>query len=251
MTCCVIGRHGLIGSAIARQLGEVSSFPTADTRVLFHFGSPSHQAFEQNPNYHARATMDSYANLLPYCCQRGILFVYPSSALVYEKDTPFVRHKQAMEAMVRCYDCRTLGCRIFPVYGPGENRSVIAQWCRAMLAGERPVVYGDGTQARDFTYADDAARAIIEAAEGRLPQHALVDIGSGERISFNAIVRLINRELGVNLEPRYVPAPEGYSTGIVCRRRMETQVSIEEGIRRVLASIKPHYAATELEGCPI
>ena len=48
---CVIGRHGLLGSAIAARLGEVTPYPTEKTRVLFHFGSRTHPDFEANPHF--------------------------------------------------------------------------------------------------------------------------------------------------------------------------------------------------------
>jgi nucleoside-diphosphate-sugar epimerase len=237
---CVIGRHGLIGSALARKLGEVTSYPVPDTRVVFHFGSYVHMDFERNPEHHMKQAIDSYTSLLPYCRQHGILFVYPSSALTYEKDTQFSRFKKAMEQLVGCYDVRTLGLRIFPTYGPGESRTVISQWCRQMLNGERPVVFGDGNQSRDFIYADDAAEQIVAAAEcSPAGQHSLADIGCGYRTKFKDIVAAINRELGTAIEPRYVPAPPEYSEGIVCERpAASSRVSIEGGVRRILCHLR-------------
>jgi hypothetical protein len=62
----IIGKGGLIGGALAKRLGEVSSYPTKDTRVLFHFGSTTHPSFEENPDYHMNEIFSSFLFLLPY-----------------------------------------------------------------------------------------------------------------------------------------------------------------------------------------
>ncbi len=234
----IIGRHGFIGSALAKRYDPkyIKSFPTKDTKVLFHFGSPVHPPFEENPDYHMNEIIQSFLYLLPYCRDNNILFVYPSSALVYEKETNFTRCKKIMELMASCYPY-TLGLRIFPIYGPGENRTVIAKWCRQMKKGIAPLsVYGDGTQKRNFIYIDDAIDQIIELANNKTT--GIRDVGSAEKpISFNDIIKLINMELKTNLKPKYIPKPEGYSKGIVCENPGETRFELKEGIKEVCQKI--------------
>lgn len=232
---CVIGRHGLIGSAITKKLGEVSSFPTSDTETIFHFGSYSHQVFERNPTYFMKQMLEGYTTLLEICAAAGMSFVYPSSALVLEKDTPFARFKKTIESLAACYEARSIGLRIFPVYGPGESRSVISQWCRSMKNGVRPIVFGDGNQSRDFIYADDAASQIVAVASAYGGIHARIAcVGTGTRTSFNMIIEIINGVLGSHLDPIYVVAPAGYSEGIACEDPLPARVSIEQGIRNIL-----------------
>lgn len=238
---CVIGRHGLLGAAIAQRLGNVTSFPTDETKVLFHFGSYTHVDFERSPEYLMKRTLDEFTTLLQLCQERGILFVYPSSALVYEKDTQFSRFKKLLEGLAGCYKTRSLGLRIFPVYGPGESRTVISQWCRAMSRAERPIVYGDGSQTRDFIYVDDAVDQILEYVDRSkwtvTPQ--ILDVGTGISTSFNSIVETINWLLRAApwIEPQYVNRPSSYSEGIFCKNPLPTKISIEEGIRRILVSV--------------
>jgi nucleoside-diphosphate-sugar epimerase len=234
-SACVIGRHGFLGGAIAKRLGQVSSFPTPETKVLFHFGSHVHPVFESNPEYLMKQTLDSFTQLLPLCQERGILFVYPSSALVYEKETQFSRFKKTLESLAACYKTRTLGLRIFPAYGPGEDRTVISQWCQMMKNGERPVVYGDGTQSRDFIFLDDVVDQILLLSELQLWTSRVADVGTGIRTSFNEIVSQINAALGTSIEPKYVDRPSSYSEGIACVSPLPVKVSIETGIRRILA----------------
>lgn len=227
----IIGKHGFLGSALAKYYGQVDSFPTKDTKILFHFGSPVHPPFEQNPDYHMNEIISSFLHLLPYCRDHGIYFIYPSSALVYEKDTVFAKTKHIMELMASCYP-NTLGLRIFPVYGPGEHRTAISQWCAAMKNGERPVVYGDGEQKRDFIYIDDVVSQIKTLIDSRAT--GVHDVGIGAPVSFNTIIAKINKILKKDLQPIYKPAPEGYSEGIVCKNPGEFHCTIDYGLERIL-----------------
>ena len=235
---CVIGRHGFIGSALAARLGDVTSFPTEDTKVLFHFGGHVHPQFELNPEFEMKRTFDEYTQLLPYCHENGILFVYPSSALVYEKETQFSRFKKTLESMAQCYKTVSLGLRIFPTYGPGENRTVISKWCREMKTGISPRVYGDGSQERAFIYIDDVIDQILFLIESPKWSSRIIDIGSDTPISFNSIVHLINEALGTQLAPDYVGRPANYAEGAVCPNPLPAKIPIAEGIRRILKSIQ-------------
>lgn len=227
----IIGKHGFLGSALAERFGEVDSFPTKKTKILFHFGSPVHPPFEQNPDYHMNEIINSFLYLLPFCRDNNIFFVYPSSALVYEKNTTFTKTKKIMELMASCYP-NTLGLRIFPVYGPGENRTVISQWCKQMKNTQRPVVYGDGEQKRDFIYIDDAIDQIMKLVKDQTT--GIKDIGSGKPVSFNEIIKIINGLLDIHLFPVYVKKPFNYSAGIVCKTPMPVKYSIYDGCKRIL-----------------
>lgn len=238
---CVLGRNGLLGSALAARLGNVSSVPTKDTRVLFHMASHTHPTFEENPAYEMAEAFASFTHLLPYCYENGILLVFPSSALVYEKDTQFSLFKKTLESMAKCYKTRSLALRIFPVYGPQESRTVISQWCRQMASVEAPTVFGDGKQSRDFIYIDDAVDQILDCVEER--KTGYVDIGTGTPTSFNEIIGAINAELGTAIAPSYVTRPQGYNDGVVCPSPLPTKVTVQQGIRKILASLKVEQPA--------
>jgi nucleoside-diphosphate-sugar epimerase len=234
---CVIGRGGLIGGAIAKRLGDVTSIPTKDTRVLFHFGSHTHPKFEINPEFEMSRVISEFMELLPYCYQHGIQFVYPSSALVYEKESQFSRFKKTLEMLAGCYKTRTLGLRIFPTYGPSESHTVISQWCRQIKSGERPVVYGDGKQSRDFIFIDDVVDQILLLLGWPGGGNRIVDIGTGIQTSFNEIIEQINYALGSNIQPRYVERPSSYSEGISCASPLPVKVPIDIGIKKILEAI--------------
>jgi nucleoside-diphosphate-sugar epimerase len=197
-----------------------------------------HPVFDQNPEYEMKQQLDSFSQLLPLCGERGILFVYASSALVYEKETQFARFKLTLESLAKCYKTKTLGLRIFPAYGPGENRTVISQWCREMALGLAPKVYGDGSQSRDFIFIDDVVDQIVALTETPRWTSSVVDIGTGITTTFNEIVARINEALGADIKPQYVQRPFHYAEGVTCPNPMHFRVAVESGIRKILSAQK-------------
>ena len=77
--------------------------------------------------------------------------------------------EQYMRAFARVYGLETVVLRYFNVFGPYQDPTshysgVMALFCRKMLAGEQPTIYGDGEQSRDFTYIDNVVHANLLAA---------------------------------------------------------------------------------------
>jgi len=227
----VIG-SGFLATAFRKRL-NATWYPTEDTEVILYLGGPTHMDFERNPLYHMQHTGAVVSSLLSYCRDKNIKFVYTSSALVYERDTEFTAMKKAIEKTAGDVLPTSLGLRIFPVYGKGENRTAIAQWIREMKEGNQPVIYGDGTQKRDFINIEDVIDQTLQLIEAG--ESGVHDIGAGTPTSFNEIVWTINKVLGTSLEPVYVSAPEGYDkVGIYCENPLPTKVSLEEGIKAML-----------------
>lgn len=231
------GRHGFIGSAVAARFREVTKQPVkGTTKIIFDFASNVHPEFDEHPELDMRHTMQSFLTDLEWCQENGAVFVYPSSALVYEKETRFSRFKKTIELFAGCYKTKTLGLRIFPAYGPGEQRTVISQWCHEMSLGLAPKVYGDGKQSRDFIYIDDVVDQILSLVENPRWTSSVVDIGTGVLTSFNEIVAAINAELGTSIQPQYVQRPFHYAEGIQCPNPLHSKVPIQAGIRRILTA---------------
>jgi nucleoside-diphosphate-sugar epimerase len=228
MKACIIGKSGFIGSALAKRLENITSVPTKDCDVIFDLGSPVHPPFEENPDYYFKTLLERHLYFLSF----GVYYVWPSSALVYEdKPIAFTYFKRAMEELSKAYP-NNLGLRIFPVYGPGEHRTAISQWCETMKQGKRPVVWGDGTQERDFIYIEDTIDQILSLVHKKAT--GICDIGVGKPISFNGVIAKINKVLDTNLKPIYIKAPINYSKGIVCKNPGKRRYSIEDGCKAIL-----------------
>ncbi|PSP77592.1 GDP-mannose 4,6-dehydratase [Halobacteriales archaeon QS_4_69_225] len=105
------------------------------------------------------------------------------------------------------YDIDTVALRYFNVFGPrqdpeGQYAAVIPKFVSLMLDGERPVVFGDGEQSRDFTYIDNAVQANVLAAEGDVTGEAF-NVGTGGRVTVNELVGTLNDLLETEIDPVY------------------------------------------------
>jgi nucleoside-diphosphate-sugar epimerase len=112
------------------------------------------------------------------------------------------------------YGLPTVSLRYFNVYGPRQDprsqyAAAVPIFIEKMLAGERPVIFGDGEQTRDFVYVDDIVAANILAAEAPTGEGEVFNIASAESLSINALVGMINDILGTGLRPEYGPPRPG------------------------------------------
>jgi len=247
----ITGINGFIGSALANKLNdggnEIYSYPRPDLDKLFLFGSPSSDIiFKQNIDYCFEETIGSFLNAVQFCRDHDIKLIWPSSATVYNKATLYSRAKAACEEIMLAYGGDILGLRIFAGYGPGEAHkgeyaSIIYQFCKKIKAGERPVIFGDGTQTRDFIYIDDIVENILKVdLESDLDPKTpfLVDIGSGKSPTFNEIAFYINQALRTEIQPIYKSQPKSYIKETVCLNPVPTKVSLQEGIKRILCELQ-------------
>lgn len=236
---CLLGRNGFIGSKIAGRLVNFETIPNKDCDRLFFFGSPSSVIqFEKNIHYCVRETVNSFLSLLEYCSEHGIYLVYPSSATVYNKNNAYARTKAVLEELHLAYNIPALGLRISAAYGPNESHkgkyaSVIYQWIQMMKKGERPVIWGDGTQTRDFIFIDDAVDEILSLASKK--KTGIVDIGTGVNTSLNEVVATINKVLGTSIEPIYIDKPNNYIQHTPVKGIANSR-TLEKGIRLCLKS---------------
>jgi UDP-glucose 4-epimerase len=146
-------------------------------------------------------------------------FVLASSSSVYGKPeylpydeehptlpiSPYGASKVAAEHYTRVYhevhDLSTVILRYFTVYGPRMRPNMaISNFVSRCMSGEPPVVYGDGSQTRDFTYIDDivaANRTLLTtgAADGEI-----LNIGSGDNIDIRSLAALVRDRIDPDLE---------------------------------------------------
>jgi len=126
-------------------------------------------------------------------------------------ESPYALSKYYTEKLAtqfsELYDIDTVALRYFNIFGPGQDpngeyAAVIPKFIELMLDGERPVIYGDGEQSRDFTYIDNAVQANILAAETDVSGEAF-NVGSGDRVTINELVDQLNGLLEIDREPIY------------------------------------------------
>jgi UDP-glucose 4-epimerase len=154
--------------------------------------------------------------------------VYASSSSVYgdtpglpktedvplSPKAPYGVSKLAAECYCRVftqvYGLETVSLRYFNVFGPrqhpdSEYAAVIPRFLRRMLAGKRPVIFGDGEQSRDFTAIENVVAANLLAAETGRGIGEVFNVACGQASTLNQLVTWLNQLLGTDLSPIYEP----------------------------------------------
>jgi UDP-glucose 4-epimerase len=168
-------------------------------------------------------------------------------AMPVAPESPYGLSKQYTEqAAVQIgaeYDVNAVGLRYFNVFGPrqdpgGEYAAVVPKFITLMQLGDRPTIFADGEQSRDFVFVDDVVAANIQAAESGVTGEVF-NIARGEQTTINELVDQINEALGTEIEPRYEAPRHGdirHSVAEISKARdqlgYEPATSFEEGLRR-------------------
>ncbi|HEX4659513.1 MAG TPA: NAD-dependent epimerase/dehydratase family protein [Streptosporangiaceae bacterium] len=161
-------------------------------------------------------------------------------------ESPYGIAKYCAEQYVGLYNrlhgTRHTILRLANVYGPRQDPAgeagVIPIFCGRVLAGERLVIYGDGTQTRDFVYVGDAVAAFLAAADQGRP--GIWNFGTGIESSVLDLARLIGETAGRAVDPQFAPARPGeLQRSALAAERAERDlgwkpaVGVADGVRRV------------------
>jgi UDP-glucose 4-epimerase len=143
------------------------------------------------------------------------------------------------------YGMEAVTLRFYNVFGPRQNpagpyAAVIPIWVSRLLAGEPPLVEGDGGQTRDFTYVANVVDANVLAmtAASERVRPGLFNVAAGGRISLNTLLEALQESLGTRVSVEHGPPRPGDirdSQADISRIRehlgYEPRVSFAEGIR--------------------
>jgi UDP-glucose 4-epimerase len=150
--------------------------------------------------------------------------------------------EQYVELYNRLHGTRHAVLRFANVYGPRQDPAgqagVVAIFCARAIAGQRPVIYGDGRQTRDFVYVSDAVDAYLAAADRGRP--GTWNIGSGIEVSILELAEIIGELAGQLVDPVFAPARPGeLRRGALASERARRDlgwtpaVSLTDGVSRV------------------
>ena len=132
--------------------------------------------------------------------------------------SPYAVSKLAAEQYARAfwsvYGLETVSLRYFNVFGPRQDPNsqysgVVPRFMRLALEGEDPVVFGDGTQSRDFTYVANVVDATLSAAVADDAAGSICNIGCGAPKTVLDLVAAISRVAGREINPRFAPPRTG------------------------------------------
>jgi UDP-glucose 4-epimerase len=169
--------------------------------------------------------------------------------------SPYAVSKVTGEFLMRVfgslYGMDTISLRYFNVFGPrqdpkSEYAAAIPKFIAAAIQRQRPVVFGDGEQTRDFCYIDNAVRANLLAASSPYKLRGeVVNVACGERTSLNQLIGYIGNIAGVRMDPEYRPARSGDVRDSVADIRAareaigyEPIVDVRDGLKRTFEAFQ-------------
>jgi nucleoside-diphosphate-sugar epimerase len=145
----------------------------------------------------------------------------------------------------RSYGLETVALRYFNVFGPRQDPSseysgVISRFIRALETGERPTIYGDGEQSRDFTYVSNVVDANLRAAESSAAVGKVLNIANGKSVTINQLLDTLKDLTGkTQVAAEYRPARLGDVRHSLADLTLAMSVlgyaphvELEEGLRR-------------------
>ncbi len=240
----------------------------AGVDVIFHEAAlPSVPRSVLDPVASNVACVDATVNLLWAAKQAGVRrVVYAASSSAYGDTPTLPKHEEMlpnpispyavaklageyyMRSFSRVYGLETVALRYFNVFGPYQDPTsaysgVLAVFCRKMLAGETPTIYGDGETSRDFTFIQNtvegnllAAAAPAERVSGRV-----MNVATGKRITLNDVVNELREITGYDGPVNYAPERAGDIKHSLADIRLAGEllgyapsVDLREGLRRTV-----------------
>lgn len=235
--------------------------------VFHEAAQPSVPLSVEKPVETNRDNLDASLELLVAARDAGVKrFMFASSSAVYgnsdapvkrETDkpdpiSPYGLQKFAAERYGQMfydlYGFEAVSFRYFNVFGPRQAfnspySGVIAKFCTVMLEGQRPKIFGDGRQSRDFVYVENVVNANLLAAEGDAGKVAgkVFNVGCGGSIDLLQLAAELNLLTGQNLVPQHEPPRTGdirFSEADISAAReglgYEPKVSFAQGLAATL-----------------
>ena len=215
---------------------SVAARACAGVEIVFHEAAlPSVLRSVADPIGSNVACVDATVNLLWAAKEAGVRrLIYAASSSAYGDTPTLPKHEQMlpnpispyavakltgeyyMRSFARVYGLETVSLRYFNVFGPYQDPAsqysgVLAVFCRKMLAGEQPTIYGDGETSRDFTFIQNTVEANLLAAAAPAEKVAgqVMNVATGVRITLNEVVEVLRGITGYNGPVAYAPERAG------------------------------------------
>jgi UDP-glucose 4-epimerase len=239
--------------------------------IVFHQAAlPSVPRSVQDPLTTSAVNVDGTLNVLLAARDEGVKrLVFASSSSVYgdggelprreanptNPTSPYAVSKLAAEryciSCSKIYGLETVSLRYFNVFGPGQDprsqyAAVVPRFITAIAAGKPVLIYGDGTQSRDFTYVSNVVDANLLAAQANGVSGSVINVATGTSTTVNELADLIGGVLGRQVlrdfaPPRPAEIRASWASIDEAHELLgwKPQVSLEEGLRSSVAAIAP------------
>jgi UDP-glucose 4-epimerase len=167
--------------------------------------------------------------------------------------SPYALTKYAQERYCQIYynlyGLETVALRYFNVFGPNQDptsqySAVIPKFIKLMSEDKEPVIYGDGTQSRDFTYVDNVVYANLLACNAEKAVGEVINVACGKSYTLLELVKMINEILGKNIKPRFAPERPGdvkHSWAGIDKAKELLCYGVKVDFKKGLANIVKYY----------
>ncbi len=205
-----------------------------DARLVFHEAAITSVPFSiENPELTRKVNVEGTRNVLKAASECGVSrVILASSSAIYGNNMPPLRESMKPDplspyaqskvenekAALAAYEkngLETVSLRYFNVYGPRQDPSsqyaaVIPRFISALKSGRRPVIYGDGSQTRDFIYVKDVVEAnVLASRAGKSALGKTFNIATGKPVSISSLLEKISSVLGKPADAEFAPARKG------------------------------------------
>lgn len=165
-----------------------------DIDCVIHLGNPSSAPMFNEDLNSFKNVIDGFDSVLKFCKNIDAKLIFASTSSIMGPETQYSLSREIMEFMAEKSNVDYIGFRFYSVYGPNETHkgkyaNCLTQFLWDMFDGNPPIIYGDGTQTRDFIHVFDIVRAIRKAIDVVDKKNGyILHLGTGESTSFNEIV---------------------------------------------------------------
>ena len=234
--------------------------------TVFHLAALASvpRSIEQPLQTH-NACVTGTVTLLDVAQQEGVRrIVYAASSSAYGDQPEMPKHERQipsvlspyaaaklageyyMQAFANCYPLETVCLRYFNVFGPRQDpgspySAVIPLFVKALLTGERPIIYGDGKQSRDFTYVDNVVEANLLAAHAEGVSGKVYNVACGNSFSLLDLLTTLCQLLECPFDPEFAtqrPGDVKHSWADISSAERDlgynVKVGFHEGLRRTV-----------------
>lgn len=255
------------------EVDAVAPLLTAETVLVHLAGKAGVRPSIADAVGYARANVMGTTAVLEAARRAGVSrVVYGSSSSVYGDATPapfredapavmpvspYAATKRGGELVLHAgaplHGFRAAALRFFTVYGPRQRPDLaIHSFARRLVQGLPLTLYGDGSQARDYTYFEDIIRGVLAAVDWTATAPVGMDIfnvGGARPVPLRVLVSILGRAMGIEPRVEWAPLPPGdvqrtFADLEKSRRALgyDPRMSLEEGIARFVTWFRRAYA---------
>jgi UDP-glucose 4-epimerase len=228
---------------------------------VFHMGIYSASPMYRNDPFLVSEVVSGMISVLEFAKKNKSKVVFASTSSIYNGINPphrediiplitdyYTEARIAAERMSELYskleNVDVQAIRFFSVYGPHEEAkknyaNLVTQFYWNIKNNESPVIYGDGTQRRDFIHVNDLVEIILRASQ--LKGFNVINGGTGKNYSLNEMLTMLNKQLGTNVKPTFIKMPiSNYvmetladTTNLKEKLSYTPKITLEEGIKLI------------------